>query len=68
MAKSKVAIAKEEQGWTKVLNKCDNCRHMDCKEETSQWTKFTYKVCVRCSIGNFATKQNCTCTCWTKKP
>lgn len=64
--KSKQGQAKQDQGYTKELKKCSNCKHFefDVEVHRSGWEE---KKKLRCGIGGFKVMQHSVCDRWVKK-
>lgn len=65
MKKSKQQIAKEQQGYTREISNCSNCKNFICEVETVN-VHWTVERNLRCSIGGFKVNKTATCDMWKK--
>ena len=64
MAKSKVALAKTAQGWTRKNPKCGCCLHFTATLvwHNTSFGEYREEKNKRCTLGGFATGKSCWCT------
>lgn len=64
--KSKQEQAKQDQGYTKELKKCSNCKHFEFEVEVHRFG-FEEKKKLRCGIGGFKVMKSAVCGLWEQK-
>lgn len=59
---SKQSEAKINQGYTRELKTCANCKHFCFKEEKAGWNnQYVLEKELRCGIGEFKVHKTATC-------